>query len=450
MKYKKCAVWTLSAVLVAGTALAGCGRQEEEAEAVPVDVVAEIVPIEDEEETIMVIGDWQTATESVTMTNQMGGTITGLSVKNPEDPAYPANMMKTDQRLEVGEQADFYYEPETVLTEAEMTELLGGLTLEESEEESGEEAAEDALELEEEEVMTEAQAVQSAWLEAFGSTQNTETTGAGNGTIGDQSGMTEEELALAEDQAAEIDAELETDAALGLDAEETSPEDEMAALEAVDLSYFLQVTLEDGTIFELTFFDIADMDEVTLCRDGDVAYLQYTSLKDGSIVSTKPVELIIKANKEAAQLVDDLITALGVVTEENLVELTDQIVLAMNMYNSLTDAQKAYVTNLPYLQEVERMLAEAEDVTEEELEEEVIEEPEEVEEVVEEVIEEEQVEDTDDTGDNDWDDTDNDDTSDDGQDDEEEEEEWDEDIEDTSSYDPGNQGDEGEEPPIDE
>ncbi len=352
MKYKKYAALALAAAL-AGTTLAGCGTVEEPEPEVEEEIVAAVEEVEEpveEEEAITVIGDWQNASESVMMTNQMGGTIVGLAIKEPEDAQYPENLMETDQWFMNGEQAMVYYEPPggaaAAVSEAEATaEITGTITGEISSMSAettvyGEETEEDA------EVLTEAEAVANAWAEAnaaaLAASAGTAVTALdAEGLEGEAELLEETEVIGAEDELAETVAITEAD---------------LPEVDVNDLGYFLEVTMENNKVYEITCFPIDDMDEVTLCCDDDVAYLQYTSLSDGTVVNTKAVEIIIKNNKEAAEEVTAMIAALPAVSELNAEAVAEQAAKVRVSYNNLTPAQRAYVTNLVHLEELENSL----------------------------------------------------------------------------------------------
>ncbi len=354
MKYKKYAALTL-AVILAGTTLAGCGRQEEEVVEEPVPAVDEVIeePVE-EEEAITVIGDWQNASESVMMTNQMGGTIVGLAIKLPEDAEYPENLMETDQWFMNGEQAMVYYEPpagsasavagadETAEITGTITGVINDASAETTGYESGEETESDTG------VLTEAEAVANAWAEANAAAllaANAEAAAADAEAAG-----SEGEEAVSEGEAEVIGAEAE------LAETESIVEADLPEVNVDDLGYFLEVTMENNKVYEITCFPIDDMDEVTLCCDDDVAYLQYTSLSEGTVVNTKAVEIIIKNNKEAADAVTAMIAALPAVSELNAEAVAEQAAKVRVSYNNLTPAQRAYVTNLVHLEELENSL----------------------------------------------------------------------------------------------
>ena len=110
----------------------------------------------------------------------------------------------------------------------------------------------------------------------------------------------------------------------------------------VNLTYTLQVTFEDKTVAELSSFAIEDMEEASLCFEDDVYFLKYTSISEKTEVTTKEMELMVKADNEKAEAVVKQIDAIGEVTLES--ESNLQSIRAA--YDALSDAQKAKVTNL--------------------------------------------------------------------------------------------------------
>ncbi len=229
-------------------------EQQEVAEEVAEEELVEEL-VEEPAQELQEIGNPYDSKE-IEMTNEMGGMITGLSVKSSDEDAYPSNMMKNGQTFADDETVNFFYEP------------------------SVEERAEELTE-----------------------------------EINDDAGQTNE----------------------------------------AGLTYSLQVTMENGDVYELSDFDLEDMEEVTLHLEDGVAYLEYRSISENILVSTKDIELAIKADKEAAQAVIDRIAAIGDDTQDREAAVTE----AREAYDALTEDQKAYVTNLDRLEELEAAQEEA-------------------------------------------------------------------------------------------
>lgn len=131
--------------------------------------------------------------------------------------------------------------------------------------------------------------------------------------------------------------------------EETAP----IANAAINETYSLQVTFEDGTVKELTTFAVDDMKEADLMYEDEVAFVKYTSVSEEVEINTKETELAVKANKDAAQAVNDQIQAIGEVTLES----ESAITAARTAYDALTEEQKQYVTNAQLLTDQENTLA---------------------------------------------------------------------------------------------
>lgn len=139
--------------------------------------------------------------------------------------------------------------------------------------------------------------------------------------------------------------------------EETAP----IANAAINETYSLQVTFEDGTVKELTTFAVDDMKEADLMYEDEVAFVKYTSVSEEVEINTKETELAVKANKDAAQAVNDQIQAIGEVTLES----ESAIAAARTAYDALTDDQKQYVTNAQLLTDQENTLASLKQAAEE-------------------------------------------------------------------------------------
>ncbi len=127
--------------------------------------------------------------------------------------------------------------------------------------------------------------------------------------------------------------------------------------EEADGSYFLQVTLEDGTIYEISYFDLEDLSEVELCLQDEVAYLKYVSLAKKITINTIEIELAHIEDMEAAQALNDRIAAFGEVTSEN----KEEVKSIREAYDAMTEDQKAVVTNAALLEEMEAAVASIEE-----------------------------------------------------------------------------------------
>ncbi len=280
----KLTAWILATALCGGLVLSGCGRNQPE----ETEVVAEIIELElDPVEEYETIGD-PTSPIEVLMTNEMGRTITGLSVKSPEETEFPDNLMDLNQKFETGQTAEFYYDPE-------------------------------------------------AWKKAA----ETETV-----TIVDDTSESEDW-----DEYDEYGYEEETES------ESTTEQSALIRLGTSTETYSLEVTLENGSSYIICEFDLDDMDEVTLCFEDGIAYLEYTSLKTNLPVNTKETEAVIQESSTAVQAVIDMIAALPEVTEANMSSAEPGIKTARSAYDALTDEQKEYVSNYYLLEEREYELA---------------------------------------------------------------------------------------------
>ena len=64
--------------------------------------------------------------------------------------------------------------------------------------------------------------------------------------------------------------------------------------------YQVQITLADGTVYELSALGLDDIDKnAELCLEDDVVFTKYTSKASGDAVSTKEQEVAAKAQKDA-------------------------------------------------------------------------------------------------------------------------------------------------------
>ena len=69
---------------------------------------------------------------------------------------------------------------------------------------------------------------------------------------------------------------------------------------ALNVVYQVQITLADGTVYELSSLGMDDIDQnVELCLEDDVVFAKYTSKASGDAVSTKEQEVAAKAQKDA-------------------------------------------------------------------------------------------------------------------------------------------------------
>lgn len=82
------------------------------------------------------------------------------------------------------------------------------------------------------------------------------------------------------------------------DQNETANADE----KALNIGYNIEITLADKTVYQLNTFDFDDIkEEVELCLEDDVAFVKYISKTDDAEVSTKELELSVKAQKAAQE-----------------------------------------------------------------------------------------------------------------------------------------------------
>lgn len=240
-------------VLCAACIFSGCGKKEEKKESSEKETKE--VTKEVTEETLQIVGNKNSEACHVLITNMTEKNIVGLAVKQSDETEYPANMMKSDQKIENKEQFEFYY-------------------------------------------------------------------------------TVNEDKSSSEDEGKEQQSEL-------ADAE-------------INLTYSLQISFEDNTVVELSSFAMDDMEETTLCFEDDVYFFKYKSISEKTEVTTKEMELMVKADKEKADAVLKQIESIGEVTLESEANL--QSIRAA--YDALTDVQKAKVTNLNKLTDAENKLAE--------------------------------------------------------------------------------------------
>ena len=121
----------------------------------------------------------------------------------------------------------------------------------------------------------------------------------------------------------------------------------------INVTYSLQMSMEDGSVYELTSFPVEDMEEAELKLEDGVAFVAYTSTSEEVEINTKETELAVKADKDAAKTVDDQIQAVGEVTLDS----ESAIQAARAAYDALTDVQKQYVANVQLLTDQENTLA---------------------------------------------------------------------------------------------
>ncbi len=372
MKTTKVTAWILAAVLCVETILAGCGNTEgtEGSETVEGTVVTE-------EGSMQEIGD-ATASLEIQVTNEMGSAITGLSVKSPSETEYPDNMMTADQKIEDGETVTLFYEP---VAEVDSNSAEGeAVKPDVSYIGFWNEAGYDDCELTILDVSEDSVTFHIWWdhdastEESVVATFDSENVGTfstlingdkeASGTITFYNDSIDVRILKSASDDVHVgslgfderhDSSWENGEDLTL-AEEENPEDESEEVCDKESSYSLQVTMENGDVYELSCFDVEDMEEVTLYLEDGVAYIEYMSLSQNVMISTKKKEQEVKADKEAAQVVIDMIAAIGTVTAENAEEHRDEIEAAREAYDALTDAQKGYVTNVASLEEMESLL----------------------------------------------------------------------------------------------
>lgn len=252
MKKKFAKVFVM--LLCAGCVLGSCGKQEEKKVA-PKETAKEVKEETEKEEKLQSVGNKSTKVCHILMTNETGKNITGLAVKRLDETEYPANMLKSEQKIEDKEKFDFYY-------------------------------------------------------------------------------TAKEEKYNSENEGKEQNSEL--------------------ADAVIKPTYSLQVSFEDKTVVELSSFAIEDMEETVLCFENDVYFFKYRSVSEKTEVTTKEMELMVKADNEKADAVLKQIEGIGEITLETEANL--QSIRAA--YDALTDMQKTKVTNLNKLADAEKKLAE--------------------------------------------------------------------------------------------
>lgn len=118
-------------LLCVGCIFSGCGKKEEK------KVVTEKESKAVKTEIIQAVGNQNADACHVLMTNLTEKNITGLTVKRSDEAEYPANMMKTDQKIEDKEKFNFYYilkeeeknpEKDSEEQESELADALVNLT----------------------------------------------------------------------------------------------------------------------------------------------------------------------------------------------------------------------------------------------------------------------------------------------------------------------------------
>ncbi|MCC8141436.1 MAG: hypothetical protein LIO56_02735 [Lachnospiraceae bacterium] len=345
MKKVKLTAWILAAALFTGTALAGCGTAQEE-ETEPVEAAPVSVEEEEIEEALQEIGD-PTASLEILLTNEMGSAITALSIKSSLEADYPANMMAADQKIANDETVKLFYTP--VTTDAAESEESEAVQPDESFVGDWDCSWNADFKLS---ILTVSDDAVEFYLQGSGeaksSEQVTATPDSDNSIYSfNDNDFTGEIIFYANAVSVEITQ-------IG----STTFEPGTIVFDERDAIYTLQVTMENGDVYEFTGFDVKDMAEVTLYLEDGVAYLEYMSLSQNVLISTKETEQQIKADKDAAQTVIDMIAAIGEVTADNAEEHRSEIEAARAAYDALTDAQKSYVTNYTLLEEMEAALNE--------------------------------------------------------------------------------------------
>lgn len=118
----------------------------------------------------------------------------------------------------------------------------------------------------------------------------------------------------------------------------------------------LKVKLTNNEEYELSAFDISDMDEVSLCFENEVGYIVYTSKSTGEEVKTKAEELEIKKLKNA---VADFSEKLNAVKDEDE-NLEETVTALRETYDAFTEEQKKLVDekDIMRLEELEGLVEE--------------------------------------------------------------------------------------------
>lgn len=65
--------------------------------------------------------------------------------------------------------------------------------------------------------------------------------------------------------------------------------------------YVLRIKTSDGMEYELHQLDLSDIKDASICIEGDVAYLEYTSINTGELVNTLDDEIAYRESKAAEE-----------------------------------------------------------------------------------------------------------------------------------------------------
>lgn len=105
--------------------------------------------------------------------------------------------------------------------------------------------------------------------------------------------------------------------------------------------YQVQITLADGTVYELSSLGMDDIDQnAELCLEDDVVFVKYTSKASGDTVSTKEQEVAAKAQKDAESQEE-------VASEPAPVEEVQQEAPAQQSAPAASEPQQAPVEQIP-------------------------------------------------------------------------------------------------------
>lgn len=63
----------------------------------------------------------------------------------------------------------------------------------------------------------------------------------------------------------------------------------------------MRITTSDGMTYELHQLNLADIKDASICLEGDIAYLEYTSVNTGEVVSTLDAEKAYREQKAAEE-----------------------------------------------------------------------------------------------------------------------------------------------------
>ncbi len=320
MKTTKLTALILAAVFGSGSLLAGCGTTEEIIEAETVEVTPEV----EEEVTIQEIGD-PTASIEIMLTNEMGSAITGMSIKSPMETRYPANMMTANQKIANDETVKLFYEPVT----EEDVEPEEGKAVKPDSSYVGfwNETGYNDCELTIYDVSDDTVTFHIWWYhtastdDSVVATFDSENVGTFSTSINDsQQPITgtilfyEDSVVVNFDESEDTgqvptgtwvfderhDTSWEEGESFTLDQGEDTDNDS-EEFPTDESTYTLQVTMENGDVYEFHDFDVEDMEEVTLYLEDEVAFIEYISLSQNVLINTKEAELQIKADKEEAQ-----------------------------------------------------------------------------------------------------------------------------------------------------